>query len=51
MKKVRHKAKMPKIKIPRHDLKSFLVENMEIDPFWHDLYGINTDSNKYKNKK
>ena len=33
-------SKVPKIKIPPQDLKSFLMESMEIDPFWYDLYGI-----------
>lgn len=32
---------MPKIKIPPQDLQSFLLESLEIDPFWYDLYGIN----------
>lgn len=29
-----------KIKIPKQDLKSFLYDSLEIDPFWYDLYGI-----------
>jgi hypothetical protein len=33
-------SKVPKIKIPPHDLKSFLMDSLEIDPFWYDLYGI-----------
>lgn len=33
-------SKIPKIKIPPQDLKSFLMESLEIDPFWYDLYGI-----------
>lgn len=33
-------SKVPKIKIPPQDLKSFLMESLEIDPFWYDLYGI-----------
>ena len=36
------KVKMPKIKIPPQDLQSFLLESLEIDPFWYDLYGIKT---------
>ena len=32
--------KMPKIKIPPQDLKSFLIDSLEVDPFWYDLYGI-----------
>ena len=35
------KNKTPKIKIPEQDLKSFLMDSLEIDPFWYDLYGIN----------
>jgi hypothetical protein len=31
---------MPKIKIPPQDLKSFLIDSLEVDPFWYDLYGI-----------
>lgn len=33
-------SKIPKIKIPLQDLKSFLIDSLEIDPFWYDLYGI-----------
>jgi hypothetical protein len=33
-------SKIPKIKIPPQDLKSFLMDSLEIDPFWYDLYGI-----------
>lgn len=33
-------SKIPKIKIPPQDLKSFLIDSLEIDPFWYDLYGI-----------
>lgn len=34
------KIVLPKIKIPQQDLKSFLLESLEVDPFWYDLYGI-----------
>lgn len=34
------KSKALKIKIPAHDLASFGVETLIIDPFWYDLYGI-----------
>lgn len=34
------KVKMPKIKIPPQDLQSFLLESLEVDPFWYDLYKI-----------
>lgn len=37
------KSKLPKIKIPPQDLKSFLLESLEIDPFWYDLYGIDPE--------
>ena len=43
MKNRKPKAKMPKIKIPPQDLKAFLSESLEIDPFWYDLYGINLE--------
>lgn len=33
-------SKIPKIKIPPQDLKSFLIDSLDIDPFWYDLYGI-----------
>ena len=33
-------SKIPKIKIQPQDLKSFLIDSLEIDPFWYDLYGI-----------
>lgn len=36
--------KMPKIKIPPQDLKSFLIDSLEVDPFWYDLYGIEEDA-------
>lgn len=32
------KSKIPKIKIDSVDLKSFLLENLEVDPFWIDVY-------------
>lgn len=32
-------TKMPKIKIPSQDLISFQMENLQVDPFWYDLYG------------
>ena len=31
-------SRAPKIKIDSVDLKSFLLENLEIDPFWEDVY-------------
>lgn len=34
------KIQLPKIKIPPQDLKSFLIDSLEVDPFWYDLYGI-----------
>ena len=33
-----HKPKIPKVKIPSVDLKSFLIESLEVDPYWDDLY-------------
>lgn len=43
------KAKLPKIKIPQQDLNSFSMESLVIDPFWYDLYGIETNNNLVKN--
>ena len=40
------KVKMPKIKIPDQDLKSFLKESLKVDPFWYDLYGIEIKQDK-----
>lgn len=34
------KSKSLKIKIPQQDLSSFKGEDLIIDPFWYDLYGI-----------
>jgi hypothetical protein len=34
------KKKSLKIKIPPQDLKSFGMETLVVNPFWHDLYGI-----------
>ena len=31
------KPKVPKINIPDVDLKSFLLEDLKIDPWWDDL--------------
>lgn len=34
-----HKTKrIPKVKIPEIDLKEFLYEQLEVDPYWEDLY-------------
>lgn len=44
------KVKMPKIKIPEQDLKSFLKESLKVDPFWYDLYGIENEDIKKKKK-
>ena len=43
-------AKLPKIKIPVQDLKSFLYDSLEIDPFWYDLYCIDENNNKTTKK-
>jgi hypothetical protein len=42
---------LPKIKIPKQDLKSFLLESLEIDPFWYDVYGIEPQEVKEKDKQ
>lgn len=34
------KKKSLKIKIPAHDIKSFGMDKLKVDPFWNDLYGI-----------
>ena len=39
---------LPKIKIPTQDLKSFLLESLEVDPFWYDIYGIEPQKEKEK---
>lgn len=31
------KPKVPKINIPEVDLKSFLLKDLQIDPYWNDL--------------
>ena len=31
------KPKVPKITIPEVDLKSFLLKDLHIDPYWNDL--------------
>lgn len=47
---MKHKPKVPKVRIPNADLKSFLVESLEIDPYWHDLYNPQPKKkNKYLN--
>ena len=30
--------RIPKVKIPEIDLKEFLYEQLEVDPYWDDLY-------------
>ena len=37
-KQMSKKPKVPKVKIPMVDLKTFLAESLEIDPYWNDLY-------------
>ena len=44
------RPQVPKIKIPPQDLKSFLLESLEIDPFWYDLYGIDNKKNDNDNE-
>jgi hypothetical protein len=34
------KSKMPKLKISSQDMNSFGFETLIVDPFWYDLYGI-----------
>ena len=36
------KVKIPKIKIPEQDIKAFGMDSLKINPFWNDLYGINS---------
>ena len=43
------KPKVPKINIPDVDLKSFLLEDLKIDPFWQDLLD-DTDKRSKKTK-
>lgn len=32
------KPKVPKVKVSKIDLKSFLIESLVPDPYWDDLY-------------
>lgn len=41
--------KIPKVKISEIDLKSFLYEQLEVDPYWDDLYNPNIRNIKNKN--
>lgn len=34
------KNKTLKIKIPKQDMNFFGMEDLVVDPFWYDLYGI-----------
>jgi hypothetical protein len=34
--------KLPKIKITNEELVCFPAGSLEVDPFWYDLYGIET---------
>ena len=38
--------KVPKVKIPDIDLESFLYEQLEVDPYWDDLYNPPQESKK-----
>ena len=40
----------PKIKVPKHELKDFLLESLQIDPFWSDLIA-NGDRKKKKHRQ
>ena len=42
--------KSNKIKINNVDLQSFLYENLEVDPYWDDLYNPKTYKIKRKRK-
>lgn len=42
--------KNPRVKISTVDLKSFLIEHMEVDPFWDDLYNPIEYKKKKRNK-
>ena len=45
------KPKVPKIDIPKVDLKTFLIQNMKIDPFWDDiLVGPNRNKRLIRSK-
>lgn len=41
------KPRVPKVNIPKVDLKSFLVENLEVDPYWDDLYNPKPKKKRY----
>jgi hypothetical protein len=40
------KSKIPKLKISSQDMNSFGFDALKIDPFWYDLYGIETVEEK-----
>jgi hypothetical protein len=44
------KPKLPKITIPKTDLKSFLLKDLHIDPYWNDIL-VGPDRNKRLTKK
>lgn len=43
--------KVPKVKIPDIDLTSFLYEQLEIDPYWDDLYNPSEPIKKRKRNR
>lgn len=46
---MKHKPKVPKVKIPEVDLKTFLIESLKVDPYWDDLYNLPPKKqNKYR---
>ena len=52
MKKMKKQVqtKIPKIKIDQIDLKSFLVEKLEVDPYWEDLYNPSQKPKQFKKR-
>lgn len=44
------KPKVPKITIPDVDLKTFLIKDLKIDPYWNDLLD-DTKKNSKKKKE
>lgn len=45
------KSKSLKIKIPQQDLSSFGMDDLVIDPFWYDLYGIEIEEEEEESEK
>lgn len=45
------KNKSIKIKIPKQDMNSFGMNELIIDPFWYDLYGIEIEEEEEESEE